>query len=82
MVICAICEICGSKIKKVFSKIIFFFWILAITFASLVDYSSISGAGLSKGFGTGFWLHLIAYFMAALLFILAFEKTQGSRLHS
>ena len=57
-----------------FSKIIFFFWILAITFFSLVDYSSISGLGLSKGFGTGFWLHLIGYFMAGLLFILAFGK--------
>ena len=55
-------------------KILFFFWLFAITFISLVDYSSISGLGLSKGFGTGFWLHAIGYFMAGLLFILAFGK--------
>ena len=57
-----------------FSKAIFFFWLLAITFISLVDYSSISGMGLSKGFGSGFWLHAIGYFIAGLLFILAFGK--------
>ena len=56
------------------SKILFFFWLFAITFISLVDYSSISGLGLSKGFGTGFWLHAIGYFIAGLLFILAFGK--------
>ena len=56
------------------SKILFFSWLSAITFVSLVDYSSISGLGLSKGFGTGFWLHLIGYFIAGLLFILAFGK--------
>ena len=55
-------------------KIPFFFWLFAITFISLVDYSSISGLGPSKGFGTGFWLHLIGYFIAGLLFILAFGK--------
>jgi hypothetical protein len=61
-----------------FSKILFFSWLFAITFISLVDYSSISGLGLSKGFGTGFWLHLIGYFIAGLLFILAFgEKSQA-----
>jgi len=57
-----------------FSKVIFFFWLFAITFISLVDYSSISGMGLSKGFGSGFWLHAIGYFIAGLLFILAFGK--------
>ena len=57
-----------------FSKILFFSWLFAITFISLVDYSSISGLGLSKGFGTGFWLHAIGYFIAGLLFILAFGK--------
>jgi len=57
------------------SKILFFSWLFAITFISLVDYSSITGLGLSKGFGTGFWLHLIGYFIAGLLFILAFGKT-------
>jgi len=57
-----------------FSKFIFFSWLFAITFISLVDYSSISGLGLSKGFGTGFWLHLVGYFIAGLLFILAFGK--------
>ena len=57
-----------------FSKIVFFVWLFAIIFFSLVDYSSVSGPGLSQGFGTGFWLHLIVYFMAGLLFILAFGK--------
>ena len=57
-----------------FAKIFFFCWLFAITFISLVDYSSISGLGLSKGFGTGFWLHAVGYFIAGLLFILAFGK--------
>jgi hypothetical protein len=56
------------------SKILFFLWLCAITFISLVDYSSINGSGLLKGFGTGFWLHAIGYFIAGLLFILAFGK--------
>ena len=56
------------------SKILFFFWLFAITFISLVDYSSISGLVLSKGFGTGFWLHAFGYFIAGLLFLLAFGK--------
>jgi len=30
--------------------------------------------GLLKGLGTGFWLHAIGYFIAGLLFILAFGK--------
>ena len=56
------------------SKILFFSWLSAITFISLVDYSSIGGMGLSKGFGTGFWLHAVGYFIAGLLFILAFGE--------
>jgi len=55
-----------------YSKIIFFIWLLAITFISLVDYSSVSCLNLSKGFGTGFWLHLIGYFIAGALYVLAF----------
>ena len=63
---------------NMFSKLLFFFWLSAITFILLVDYSSISGLGLSKGFGTGFWLHAVGYFIAGLLFILAFgEKGQA-----
>ena len=57
---------------ELLTKIIFFIWLLAITVASLVDYSSISGLTLPKGMGTGFWLHVIGYFIAGLLFILAF----------
>jgi len=56
------------------SKILFFSWLSAITFISLVDYSAISGLGLLKAFGTGFWLHLVGYFIAGLLFILAFRE--------
>ena len=59
---------------ELLSKILFFFWLFAITFISLVDYSSASWIGLSKGFGSGFWVHLIGYFIAGLLFILAFGK--------
>jgi len=57
-------------------KVLFSLWLRAsaITFISLVDYSSIGGMGLSKGFGTGFWLHAVEYFIAGLLFILAFGK--------
>ena len=62
------------------SKILFFFWLSAITFVSLVDYSSIGGMGLSKGFGTGFWLHAVGYFIAGLLFILAFGKKRQTDL--
>ena len=53
-------------------KIIFFVWLLGITVASLVDYSSISLVNLSNGFGTGFWLHIIGYFIAGSLYFLAF----------
>ena len=55
-----------------YSKIIFFAWLFGITFASLVDYSSMSLPNLSKGFGTGFWLHIIGYFIAGALYFLAF----------
>jgi len=57
-----------------FSKVLFFIWLLAITVASLVDYSSISGLNVPKGMGSGFWLHVIGYFIAGLLFMLAFRK--------
>ena len=63
-----------------FSKVIFFLWLLAITFVSLVDYSSISGLGLSKGFGTGFYLHIILYFIAAVLSFLALNKKQNKKM--
>ena len=53
-------------------KLIFFIWIIAITFLSLVDYSSMSLVNLSNGFGSGFWLHLIGYFIAGALYFLAF----------
>jgi len=55
-----------------FRKFIFFAWLLGITVASLVDYSSISLVNLSNGFGTGFWLHIIGYFIAGSLYFLAF----------
>ncbi|MCJ7716277.1 MAG: VanZ family protein [Anaerolineales bacterium] len=55
-----------------YSKIIFFIWLFAITFISLVDYSSMSLVNLSNGFGSGFWLHIIGYFIAGALYLLAF----------
>ena len=55
-----------------FSKIIFFIWLIAITFVSLVDYSSASCLNLPKGLGTGFWLHMIGYFIAGALYFFAF----------
>jgi hypothetical protein len=63
-----------------FLKIIFFFWLFAITFFSLVDYSSISGLDLSQRFGTGFYLHIIIYFIAALLSFLAMNKKQNNKM--
>ena len=53
-------------------RIIFFAWLFAITFISLVDYSSASWLDLSKEFGTGFWLHTLGYFIAGSLYFLAF----------
>ena len=63
-----------------FSKIIFFLWLFAITFFSLVDYSSITRLGLTKGFGTGFYLHIILYFIAAVLSFLALNKKQNKKM--
>ena len=63
-----------------YSKIIFFFWLFAIAFFSLVDYSSISGVGLSQGFGTGFYLHIIIYFIAAVLSFLAMNRKQNRKM--
>ncbi|MCK4817315.1 VanZ family protein, partial [bacterium] len=65
--------------ENMFSKVLFFIWLIAITFISLVDYSSASCLNLPKGFGTGFWLHLIGYFIAGALYFLAFgNKRQKS----
>lgn len=56
-----------------YSKIIFFIWLIAITFISLVDYSSMGWVlNLAKAFGSGFWIHLIAYFIAGALYFLSF----------
>jgi len=55
-----------------YSKFIFFVWLFAITFVSLVDYSAASGLNLPKGLGTGFWLHLMGYFIAGALYFFAF----------
>ena len=63
-----------------FLKIIFFFWLFAIAFFSLVDYSSISGVGLSQEFGTGFYLHIILYFIGAVLSFLAMNKKQNRKM--
>ena len=57
-----------------FAKLIFFTWLFAITIISLVDYSSMSVPKLPKGFGTGFWLHIVGYFVAGALYFLAFGK--------
>jgi len=47
-------------------------WLIGITFVSLVDYSSMSGFGVPKGLGSGFWLHLMGYFIAGALYFLSF----------
>ena len=57
---------------KLYSKLIFFIWLLGITVSSLVDYSSMSGFGVPKNLGTGFWLHLMGYFIAGALYFLSF----------
>ena len=63
-----------------FSKILFFFWFFAIVFFSLVDYSSISRIGLSKSLGSGFYLHIIFYFIGAVLSFLAMNKKQNKKM--
>lgn len=61
-----------------FTKIIFFIWLFAITFTSLVDYSSINWLNLPKnmdtGTSSGYVFHFIGYFIAAALCFLAFKK--------
>ena len=58
------------------SKIIFFIWLIAITFISLVDYSSAGWFEPPKGLGTGFWLHVIGYFVAGALYFVAFRNNR------
>jgi len=55
-----------------YSKIIFFIWLIGITVFSVVDYSSVSCLKLAKVVGTGFWLHLMGYFIAGALYFLSF----------
>ncbi|RZB31090.1 MAG: hypothetical protein SRB1_01842 [Desulfobacteraceae bacterium Eth-SRB1] len=55
-----------------YSKIIFFMWLIGITVFSVVDYYSMSRFGVPKGLGTGFWLHLMGYFIAGALYFLSF----------
>jgi heme/copper-type cytochrome/quinol oxidase subunit 3 len=57
-----------------YSKIIFFTWLFAITFLSLVDYSSAGWFEPPKGLGTDFWLHVTGYFIAGGLYCFAFEN--------
>ena len=59
-----------------FSKTIFFIWLIAITFVSLVDYSSAGWFEPPKGLGTGFWLHVIGYFVAGALYFVAFGNNR------
>jgi hypothetical protein len=46
-------------------------WLSMITFASIVDYSTVKVSGQSVSIGSGFYLHVIAYFIVAFLFPLA-----------
>ena len=62
--------------ENIFTKILFFLWLAAITFISLVDYSSIGSITSTKAFGSGFWLHIAGYFIAGVLFFLAFGRTR------
>jgi hypothetical protein len=55
-----------------YSKIFFFGWLIAIAVASLINYSAIGGLDLSSDFGSGFYLHIIGYFVAGALYLLAF----------
>jgi len=63
-------------LENIFPKLLFFLWLSAITFISLVDYSSIGSITSIKAFGSGFWLHVAGYFVAGVLFFLAFGKTR------
>ena len=66
----------GSSNRHMFPKLLFFFWLFAITVISLVDYSSISSITATKGLGSGFWLHVAGDFVAGVLFFLAFGRTR------
>ncbi len=63
-----------------FPKLLFFFWLFAITVISLVDYSSMGSITLTKNMGSGFWLHVAGYFVAGVLFFLAFGRTRQKRM--
>jgi len=63
-----------------FPKLLFFFWLFAITVISLIDHSSISSITATKGLGSGFWLHVAGYFVAGILFFLAFGRTRKKRM--
>jgi VanZ family protein len=51
-----------------------------ITFTSLVDYSSIKVSGESLDIGSGFYLHVIGYFIAAFLFYLVLSEKQHGKM--
>ncbi len=55
------------------AKTAFFLWLAAIAFMSLYDYSSTEIIDVPKLFGSGFWIHVVGYFIGAFLFNCAFK---------
>ena len=65
---------------KIFKISLLILWLSLITFTSLVDYSSVKVSGELLNIGSGFYQHVIGYFMAAFLFYLVMPENQHVRM--
>ena len=61
---------------KIFKISLLILWLSLITFTSLVDYSSVKVSGEPLNIGSGFYQHVIGYFIAAFLFYLVMPENQ------
>jgi VanZ family protein len=61
---------------KIFKISLLILWLSLITFTSVVDYSSVKVSGEPLNIGSGFYQHVIGYFMAAFLFYLVMPENQ------
>ena len=61
---------------KIFKITLLILWLSLITFTSVVDYSSVKVSGEPLNIGSGFYQHVIGYFMAAFLFYLVMPENQ------
>jgi hypothetical protein len=68
------------KTVKIFKISLLILWLSLITFTSLVDYSSVKVAGEPLNIGSGFYQHVIGYFIAAFLFYLVMSEKQNGKM--